>query len=171
MIKNVGLTLALITAAFLPSMGFGGTYGAPALADFPDQPPVMPQNESGPTPCSGDLTQMEINDCWQAQMEAGDQRLTALLEDLEQVLTTAEVAQLRSIQRLWLDYRRRHCQWQADFFAGGSIRPMVYASCADSLTWERITALKFNLCEGQGMTGACEASGRYDRPMGEPVVP
>ena len=101
-------------------------------------------------------------------MEASDQQLTALLDDLEQVLTLPEAAQLRSIQGLWLDYRRRHCQWQANFFAGGSIQPMVYASCADDLTWERIAALKFNLCEGQGMTGACEASRRYDRPMGQP---
>lgn len=168
MIKNASLTLALITAALLPGIGFDGTYGAPALADFPDQSPVTAQHESGLTPCSPDLTQMAINECWQAQMEASDQRLTALLGNLEQVLTTAEVAQLRSVQRLWLDYRRRHCQWQADFFTGGSIRPIVYASCADSLTWERITALKVNLCEGQGMTGGCEASRRYDRPMGEP---
>lgn len=164
MIKNAGLTLALITATLLPGIGRGGAYGDRALADFADQPLIRAQDESGLTPCSSDLTQMGINGCWQAQMEASDHRLTALLGDLEQVLTTAELAQLRSVQRLWLDYRRRHCQWQAGFFAGGSIRPMVYASCADGLTWERIAALKFNLCEGQGMTGACEASQRYDRP-------
>ncbi len=171
MIKNAGLTLALITAGLLPGMRPGETYNVQALADFSDQSLVIAEPESGRSICSSELTQMEINNCWQAQLEASDQRLTALLGDLEQILTTAEVAQLRSIQRLWLDYRRRHCQWQADFFTGGSIRPMVYASCADGLTWERITALKFNLCEGQGMTGACEASRRYDQPTGEPLSP
>ncbi len=168
MIKNVGLILALTTAGLLPGMELGGAYGVRALARFPDQSPVTAQHQSDLSICSPDLTQMDINDCWQSQMEASDQRLMELLGELEQVLTTAEVAQLRSVQRLWLDYRRRHCQWQADFFIGGSIRFMVYASCADSLTWERIAALKFNLCEGQGMTGVCEASRRYDRPMGQP---
>lgn len=164
MIKHTGLTLLVITVGLLPWMGPGSAPGAQAQSDLPDQPPVTTQDEAGPSLCNPDLTQMEMNECWQAQLEASDRRLTALLGDLEQVLDVAEVVQLRSVQRLWLDYRRRHCQWQANFFAGGSIQPMVYASCADSLTWERIAALKINLCEGQGMTGDCEASRRYDQP-------
>lgn len=168
MIKSAGLTLVLITAGLLPWVGPGSPPGAQAQSDLPDQPAVTAEDGAGPSLCNPDLTQMEINECWQAQLESSDRRLTALLGDLEQVLTVAEVAQLRSVQRLWLDYRRRHCQWQANFFAGGSIQPMVYASCAASLTWERIATLKMNLCEGQGITGACEASRRYDQPLGQP---
>jgi len=88
----------------------------------------------------------------------------ALLTEVEETLEPAETERLESVQAKWRDYRDGHCQWQAAFSEGGSIQPTLYSTCITDLTLRRIEELKINLCEGQGMTGPCEASRRYDRP-------
>lgn len=54
-----------------------------------------------------------------------------------------------------------HCQWQANFFEGGSVQPMWHAICLTQQYRDRIEALRLNLCMGNGMTGECEESLKY----------
>ena len=95
---------------------------------------------------------------------AVEQKLDNLLLELGKALEPSESEALRSVQAEWVGYRDSHCEWQAGFFADGSIRPTIYETCIDELTWDRIDELKLDLCEGWGMTGECEASSVYDRP-------
>ena len=68
------------------------------------------------------------------------------------------------VQKTWAVYREAHCAWQAAFSEGGSIQSELCSACLTEITWDRIKELKLTLCEGQGLTGSCEASRRYDRP-------
>ena len=68
---------------------------------------------------------------------------------------------LVSIQSEWKKAAKEHCQWEAGFFAGGSVQPMWLAGCLEQQYRQRIDALRFNLCEGNGMTGECEAAAKY----------
>lgn len=114
--------------------------------------------------CSDAGTQRGIEECAGQHARQAEARLTALLGELGEVLDRTDIERLVDVQSKWSAYRAAHCEAQAGFFEGGSIRATIASACMASVTWNRIDELKWNLCEGQGMTGECEASKRYDRP-------
>ncbi|MFM7015041.1 MAG: lysozyme inhibitor LprI family protein [Bacteroidota bacterium] len=42
----------------------------------------------------------------------------------------------------WIKYRDSHCKFEASFYEGGSMQPMIYSGCLESLTADRIKELK-----------------------------
>ena len=117
----------------------------------------------GQQDCGALAQQQAMNACSAERARRSAALLDSLIQDLRGHLEQAQFAQLLSVQRDWTQYRDGHCKWQAHFAEGGSIQPTEYATCIDALTWNRIDELKLNLCEGNGMTGACTASAKYDR--------
>jgi uncharacterized protein YecT (DUF1311 family) len=113
--------------------------------------------------CGALAHQQAMNACFAERARRSVALLDSLIHDLHGHLQQAQYAQLLNVQRDWTQYRDGHCKWQAHFAEGGSIQPTEYAACIDVLTWNRIDDLKLNLCEGNGMTGACTASAKYDR--------
>ena len=118
----------------------------------------------GQQDCGALAQQQRMNACFAERARRSVALLDSLIQDLRGHLEQAEYAQLLNVQRDWTQYRDGHCKWQAHFAEGGSIQPTEYATCIDVVTWNRIDELKLNLCEGNGMTGACTASAKYDRP-------
>jgi uncharacterized protein YecT (DUF1311 family) len=114
--------------------------------------------------CGDSATQAEMNQCFARESRQDIQLLDALLKKLSDKFDAPAKERLGEVQSQWIKYRDAHCKWQAAFFEGGSVQPMIYSTCISALTWNRIEELKLNLCEGTGMTGPCEASRRYDRP-------
>lgn len=51
-------------------------------------------------------------------------------------------AQLLKAQRAWISYKESHCEVEAWAARGGSMEPMLLASCIDTLSKERIRQLK-----------------------------
>ena len=117
----------------------------------------------GQQDCGALAQQQAMSACFAERARRSVALLDSLIQDLRGHLEQAEYAQLLNVQRDWTQYRDGHCKWQAHFAEGGSIQPTEYATCIDVLTWNRIDELKVNLCEGNGMTGACTASAKYDR--------
>jgi len=72
--------------------------------------------------------------------------------------------QFQAAQKKWQAYRAAQCEFEAPRDEIATIMPTIWANCMATAAWNRIDELKFNLCEGRGMTGECEASRRYDRP-------
>ena len=118
----------------------------------------------GQQDCGALAPQQAMNACVAERARRSVALLDSLIQDLHGHLQQAPYAQLLNVQRDWTQYRDGHCKWQAHFAEGGSIQPTEYATCIDVVTWNRIDELKLNLCEGNGMTGACTASAKYDRP-------
>ena len=62
--------------------------------------------------------------------------------ELNESGTTSEAeADLRTAQRAWIAFRDAECDRQFSFYAGGTIRTVVYAQCQLSMTAERALAL------------------------------
>ena len=62
------------------------------------------------------------------------QKLVAMLDD-------AEKTQLKNVETAWLKYRDANCEFVADQYKGGTIRPMIYALCMGDVTKNRTTEL------------------------------
>jgi uncharacterized protein YecT (DUF1311 family) len=149
MSRNLLLLVALVAASGSSSPATGKSLRA--------------QSQSVRDPCANAMTQMEMNQCADRQGRQAQGKLDALLKELAGVLEKGEGTRLAAVQKAWASYRDAHCEWQASVFEGGSIQPMERLTCFSSVTWNRIDELKWNLCEGHGMTGECAASRRYAR--------
>lgn len=103
------------------------------------------------TDCSNALTTMEINTCAAAQQEQTEAQLNAVYQQLMERLAEPDGGlddpasvqqQLRTAQRLWIDFRKADCDAQFALYAGGSIRTAVYLGCMQSRAAQRITELE-----------------------------
>jgi uncharacterized protein YecT (DUF1311 family) len=111
---------------------------------------------SGQEPCDTARTQTDMNTCAQQVAARSNARLRSLLADLRARLDSSRFGQLSRVQAQWQAYRKAHCDWEGDGFAGGSVAPAVVSNCFAAVTEARIA---------EGMTGECTASHRYDRPQ------
>jgi uncharacterized protein YecT (DUF1311 family) len=76
-------------------------------------------------------------------------------------MSDSQYTTLLKIESDWEKMITEHCQWEANFSAGGSIQPMQFSGCLSQQYMDRIEMLRINLCEGHGMTGECEESLKY----------
>ena len=100
--------------------------------------------------CENALDRRTMNDCAALAFKKSDAELNALYKEAESRLKTDAEAKklLIATERAWLVFRNAECAFSASGTAGGSIYPMVYSHCLDTLTKARITDLKRYLqCE------------------------
>jgi uncharacterized protein YecT (DUF1311 family) len=107
------------------------------------------------------VTSYDLNKCATKAAEATRNQLNTLFEELREHMEAVQYQKLLDVQSEWEKVAKVHCEWEADFFAGGSIQPMWLAGCLEQQYHQRIEALRFNLCEGHGATGECEAALKY----------
>lgn len=91
--------------------------------------------ESTQAACPGD-TQMEMNDCAAQAYDQADRRLSQAYKRLERT------PELVAAERAWITFRDAECKFEAHAVEGGSMQPMVYANCLQSLTEDRIKQLE-----------------------------
>ena len=120
--------------------------------------------QSTPINCGALTTQSAMNECLGREAAGVQGLLDTLLKEIGRTLDAGETKRLNDVQKTWAAYREAHCAWQAAFSEGGSIQSELRSACLTEITWDRIKELRLTLCEGQGLTGSCEASRRYDRP-------
>lgn len=85
--------------------------------------------------CPG-KTQMEMNACAGIAYEQADKLLNQVYRKLDRT------AELVAAQRAWIVFRDAECTYQASIYEGGSMQPMAYAGCLQSLTEDRIKQLE-----------------------------
>src|ERR1041385_9267042 len=98
-------------------------------------------------PCADAQSQAEMNICWGKEYKAADARLNEAYRQFMSKLDDEEKAQLKNAQLAWLKYRDANCDFVADQYKGGSIRPMIAAICLADVTNNRTTELKAQLKE------------------------
>ena len=98
---------------------------------------VMPLSlmERAQAACPGD-TQMEMNDCAAHDFDKADKRLNQAYKRLE------KTPELIAAEKAWIAFRDAECKYQAQAVEGGSMQPMVYANCLQSLTENRIKQIQ-----------------------------
>ena len=95
-----------------------------------------------PKPCEDAQTQADMNICWGNEYKKADATLNKTYQQLAAMLEDEEKGQLKNAENAWLKYRDANCEFVADQYKGGSIRPMIAAICLADVTNNRTTELK-----------------------------
>jgi uncharacterized protein YecT (DUF1311 family) len=98
--------------------------------------------EKKPDPCPDAQSQFEMNQCAGKAYKAADAELNQVYQKLVAILDDEEKAQLKNVETAWLKYRDANCEFAADQFKGGSIRPMIHAFCLADMTRNRTAEIK-----------------------------
>jgi len=94
--------------------------------------------------CNKANTQLELNQCAQANFESADRKLNEVYQSaLDQAGDEGARTQLRDSERAWIAFRDQECARQVGpREGGGSIWPMNMASCLEEKTAHRIHELQ-----------------------------
>ena len=95
-----------------------------------------------PKPCEDAMTQTDMNICWGNEYKKADAALNRTYQELAAMLDEGEKAQLKTAETAWLKYRDTNCDFVADQYKGGTIRPMIAAICLADVTNSRTSELK-----------------------------
>ena len=93
-------------------------------------------------PCANAQSQAEMTMCWGKEYKAADAKLNKTYQDFMSKLDESEKVQLKSAQQAWLKYRDLNCEFVADQYKGGTMRPMIEAMCLADVTNARVSELK-----------------------------
>ena len=93
-------------------------------------------------PCADAQSQGEMNICWGKEYKAADAQLNKTYQQFMSKLDESEQMQLKNAQLAWLKYRDTNCEFVADQYKGGSMRPMIAAICLADVTNARVNELK-----------------------------
>src|SRR6185436_11421014 len=85
-----------------------------------------------PKPCEDAQTQADMNICWGNEYKKADAALNKTYQQLAAMLDDDQKTQLKNAENAWLKYRDANCEFAADQYKGGSIRPMIAAICLDN---------------------------------------
>ena len=96
-------------------------------------------------PCSDLSTQVEMNICAGKEYKAADASLNRVYQQLVALLEPEDKSQLKAAQTSWIKYRDTNCEFVADQYKGGSIRPMIYGLCLADVTRNRTSELKVQI--------------------------
>jgi uncharacterized protein YecT (DUF1311 family) len=103
---------------------------------------INAQKPKKPDPCANPQTQTEMTQCAAEAYKAADKVLNQVYQQLVAKLDDEEKAQLKEAQTAWLKYRDTNCDFVADQYKGGTMRPMIYAGCLADVTKNRTSELR-----------------------------
>ena len=100
--------------------------------------------------CQDPLTQMAMNICSGREYNAADLELNAVWKKASarakkwdaEVGDGTQHRELLAAQRAWLTYRDAQCSFEANQYRGGSIMPLIQATCLTALTKARTKQLR-----------------------------
>ena len=103
---------------------------------------ALAQGTKKADPCANASSQAEMNDCAGKEYKAADAALNQVYRQLVAMLDDEENAQLKEAQTAWLKYRDLNCDFVADQYKGGTIRPMIHGLCLADVTKNRTAELR-----------------------------
>ena len=92
--------------------------------------------------CANAQSQAQMNDCAGKEYKAADAALNQVYRQLVAMLDDEEKSQLKEAQTAWLKYRDLNCDFVADQYKGGTIRPMIHGLCLADVTKNRTNELR-----------------------------
>ena len=89
--------------------------------------------------CQNATTQLQLNECAAASYAKSDKDLNKVYRDILARLKGPSETKTDFIaaQRAWLKYRDAQCRFEISGLEGGSVQPMIYSQCLDTLTQSR----------------------------------
>lgn len=104
--------------------------------------PCAAAAQAGPRDCGSLRTQAEMNTCAAEDYRAADADLNRVYGELRARLDSRRRQALLGAQRAWLRYRDAHCAFDGSAVEGGSMQPLVVASCRAVVTRARTAELR-----------------------------
>jgi uncharacterized protein YecT (DUF1311 family) len=95
-----------------------------------------------PDPCASAQSQAEMNICAGKEYKSADAELNQVYQKLSSILNDEEKSQLKEAENAWIRYRDLNCEFVADQYKGGSIRPMIHGLCLSDVTRNRTAELR-----------------------------
>ena len=92
--------------------------------------------------CENPQTQREMNQCAAEDLDREDQQLNRLYNQYRATLQESERQALKQAQLAWITFRDLDCTLVASAYEGGSMQPMIHATCLAARTRERVGQLK-----------------------------
>ena len=102
--------------------------------------------------CAEPVTTADMSACARAELDAADTALNlawkaalAHAEELDSYLSEGEektADALLTAQRAWIDYRDGQCEGEGFYARGGSLEPLLVATCKARMTRERTEELR-----------------------------
>jgi len=108
---------------------------------------IVAQEQKKSDPCADAQTQTEMNICWGKEYKAADAQLNVVYREFTSKLSPEETAQLKAAQLAWLKFRDANCEFVADQYKGGTMRPMIAGMCLADVTNARTSELKAQMKE------------------------
>lgn len=93
-------------------------------------------------PCEAEQTQMNMNLCAAKEYREADDALNAKWKQLMAILSPSDQAKMRAMEKLWIQLRDKHCEFESAVYEGGSMQPLVRFSCLKSFTEDRTKQLE-----------------------------
>lgn len=90
--------------------------------------------------CKDPQTQTDMNICSDLAYQKADEELNVTYKKALKILEGSDAAQIekfKEIQRSWIKYRDLNCDYAVSNYEGGTIAPLIYATCMTELTQER----------------------------------
>lgn len=87
-------------------------------------------------------TQAEMNRTAQNDFKKADAQLNTLYQKVMKILSGKEKHLMIQAQKDWIKFRDSHCKFEIEQYEGGSIQPLMYATCLTEKTKQRIADLK-----------------------------
>jgi uncharacterized protein YecT (DUF1311 family) len=91
------------------------------------------------------MTQTEMNIVAAQAYERAERKLETTIAELKEYFSPEEIARLDETNEAWRNYQRKHAEFLASQYEGGSIQPLIYASTLESVTIARIVELETEL--------------------------
>lgn len=146
--------------------GEGPTGGGPSPSTTPTSSQAPANNStSAPRPapvalakkdCGQLATQLDMNQCAAENYGISDQELNQVYQTMIQGLDGDKKSQLTTAEERWIAFRDAECKFQANRFEGGSIVPLIQASCMEQITDNRIAELR-QTTQPEGSYGDADA--------------
>lgn len=102
---------------------------------------------------------MQMNDCSSEEYQKADAKLNVVYKHLlakldpksrsetakdaqERTYLTTATTKLKASENAWIKYRDLHCDAAAQLYEGGTVKPLMWASCMRDTTEDRIKEIK-----------------------------
>lgn len=90
--------------------------------------------------CKDPQTQTDMNICADLAYKEADEELNVTYKKALKILEATnptEIENFKEVQRAWIKFRDLHCKHAISGYEGGTIVPLIHASCMTELTEQR----------------------------------
>ena len=108
---------------------------APPAAELSPEPTSPPE-------CESPQTQTDMNICAGIAFDRADEELNRIYQNVIPQLDVAQRDRLAEAQLAWIDFRDGDCTFAGSMYEGGSIQPLIVATCKETRTRQRTDDLQ-----------------------------